>query len=127
VLTRPSLGQDEIGVADLLSQVLKEQSDRMVGHPVEVDIRGGGDLTIRGDSELLSMAISQFLDNAAKYSFAGRTVKVAAWESHSEVMISVHNYGPAIPISERERVFQRFYRTEESKNMAAAQASACRP
>ena len=65
------------------------------------------------------MALVQFLDNAAKYSFADRSVKVSAWESHSEVMISVHNYGPAIPISDRDRIFQRFYRGEGSKTMAA--------
>jgi len=40
-------------------------------------------------------------------------------ESHSEILISVHNVGPSIPISDRERIFQRFYRSEGSKNMAA--------
>jgi two-component system sensor histidine kinase KdpD len=112
-----SLGQEEIAVADLVSRVLDQQAGHMAGHPVEVAV-ADTDLTIRGDSELLSMALVQFLDNAAKYSFEGRAVKVAAWESHSEVMISVHNYGPAIPISDRERIFQRFYRSEGSKNMA---------
>ena len=113
-----SLGQDEIVVANLVSKVVEEQAAHMAGHPIEVAV-ADGDLTIRGDRELLSMALVQFLDNAAKYSFAGRAVKVAAWESHAEVMISVHNYGPAIPMAERERIFQRFYRSEGSQNMAA--------
>ena len=113
-----SLEQDEIAIADLVSKVVKEQSGRMAGHPIEVAVPDS-DLTIRGDAELLSMALVQFLDNAAKYSFADRSVKVSAWESHSEVMISVHNYGPAIPISDRDRIFQRFYRSEGSKTMAA--------
>lgn len=112
-----SLGHDEIAVAELVSKVVEEQSGHMAGHPVEVAV-ADADLTIRGDSGLLSMALVQFLDNAAKYSFAGRPVKVGAWESHSEVMISVHNYGPPIPISDRERIFQRFYRGEGSKDMA---------
>jgi signal transduction histidine kinase len=64
------------------------------------------------------MALAQYLDNAVKYSFLGTAIKVAARASHSEVLISVHNYGPAIPISDRERVFQRFYRSEGSKNLA---------
>jgi two-component system sensor histidine kinase KdpD len=113
-----SLGQEEIGVVDLVSKIIDERTGRMGGHPVEVAV-ANTNLTIRGDSELLSMALEQFLDNAAKYSFEGRSVKVSAWESHSEVMISVHNYGPTIPLSERERVFQRFYRSEVSKNMAS--------
>ena len=113
-----SLGQNEIAIADLVSKALKEQSNHLAGHPVEVAVPDS-DLTIRGDAELLSMALAQFLDNAAKYSFTGKPVKVSAWESHSEVMISVHNYGPPIPISDRERIFQRFYRTDGAKNMAA--------
>jgi len=34
-------------------------------------------------------------------------------------MLSVHNFGPAIPIADRERIFQRFYRSEEARHMAA--------
>jgi two-component system sensor histidine kinase KdpD len=113
-----NLSDDEIGVADLVSTVIREQSGRMSGHPVEVDVHDP-ELTIRGDHELLSTALTQFLDNAAKYSFTGRAVKVSAWASHSEVMIAVHNFGPTIPINDRERIFQRFYRSEESRNMAA--------
>ena len=112
-----SLHKDEITVSDLVSRVVREQSGRMAGHPVEVAFPDTS-LKVMGDPELLSMALVQFLDNAAKYSFAGEKVKVSAWESRSEVTISVHNFGPAIPISERERIFQRFYRSEGSRAMA---------
>ncbi len=113
-----NLKKNEIHVAELVTTVLKEQSARMKGHPIDIAV-SDPKLTIRGDFELLSMALIQFLDNAAKYSFEGGRVKVSAWESHSEVMISVHNFGPTIPISDRERIFQRFYRGAESKDMAA--------
>jgi two-component system sensor histidine kinase KdpD len=112
-----TLHKAEITVSDLIGRVVREQSGRMAGHPIEVAIPETS-LKVRGDPELLSMALVQFLDNAAKYSFAGETVKVSARESHSEVTISVHNVGPAIPMSDRERIFQRFYRSEGSKAMA---------
>jgi two-component system sensor histidine kinase KdpD len=112
-----TLHKDEIDVSDLVSRVLRAHSERMSGHPIEV-VFPDPSLKISGDSELLSMALVQYLDNAAKYSFAGEKVKVSAWESHSEVTISVHNVGPAIPITERERIFQRFYRSEGAKDMA---------
>jgi two-component system, OmpR family, sensor histidine kinase KdpD len=112
-----SVGRDEIVVEELVSGVLRDQSKRLAGHPVEIAIADQA-LTVRGDRELLSMALVQYLDNAAKYSFAGSEVKVAAWESHSEVMISVHNFGPPIPISDRERIFQRFYRSEVTMHRA---------
>jgi two-component system, OmpR family, sensor histidine kinase KdpD len=113
-----SLGKDEIVVSDLVESVLVEQRGRMAGHPLEVAVPDPA-LTLRGDRDLLTMALTQFLDNAAKYSFAGTAVKVSAWESHAELMLSVHNFGPAIPITEREQIFQRFYRSEGTRNMAA--------
>ncbi len=112
-----SVGRDEILVEELVSGVLRDQSKRLAGHPVEIAIADQA-LTVRGDRELLSMALVQYLDNAAKYSFAGSEVKVAAWESHSEVIISVHNFGPPIPLSDRERIFQRFYRSELTMHRA---------
>lgn len=112
------LGKEEIAVSDLIKRVLRDQEPQMAGHPIEVNVQDTS-LRIQGDSELLSMALTQFLDNASKYSFAGHKVRISAWESHSELMISVHNYGPAIPISDREKIFQRFYRSEGSREMAA--------
>jgi two-component system, OmpR family, sensor histidine kinase KdpD len=112
-----SVAKDEIRIEDLVSTALKEQNTRMSGHAVEVAIHDRS-LKVRGDRELLSMALVQYLDNAAKYSYVGTQVKVAAWESHSEVLISVHNYGPPIPISDRERVFQRFFRSEVTMHRA---------
>ena len=112
-----SVAKDEIVIEDLVTSALKEQSKRLAGHPVEVAVQDHK-LTICGDRDLLSMALAQYLDNAAKYSFAGTLVKVAAWESHSEVLISVHNFGPPIPIVDRERIFQRFYRSEETMHRA---------
>ena len=43
-------------MSDLVTQVLQDQADRMAGHPVEVSV-ADSDLKIRGDSELLSMAL----------------------------------------------------------------------
>jgi two-component system, OmpR family, sensor histidine kinase KdpD len=113
-----SLAKDEIVVTELVDNVLTEQRGRLAGHSIEVSVPDPM-LTIRGDRELLTIALTQFLDNAAKYSFEGTAVKVSAWESHKEFMLSVHNFGPAIPINDRERIFQRFYRSEGTQHMAA--------
>jgi len=112
-----NLAWEEIAVAELVSSALAGQRARMAGHTVEVSVPDSS-LTIRGDRDLLSMALAQYFDNAAKYSFVGTPIKVAARESHSEVMISVHNFGPAIPISDREKIFQRFYRSEGTMHIA---------
>jgi two-component system, OmpR family, sensor histidine kinase KdpD len=106
-------GTESIVIKELVSKVMKGQSGSLGDRMVDVVI--DPDLTIQGDAELLSMALTQYLDNAAKYSFPGTKVQVAVQESRSEVLISVHNYGPVIPICDRERVFHRFYRCAEAR------------
>jgi two-component system, OmpR family, sensor histidine kinase KdpD len=112
-----SVAREQIAVEDLVSAVVAQQRGRMSGHSIEVSVPELP-LTIRGDRELLSTALAQYLDNAAKYSFVGTGIKVAARESHSEVLISVHNFGPTIPITDREKIFQRFYRSEGTMHLA---------
>jgi len=113
-----NVAEDEIEVGDLVAEAVEEQRGRLAGHQVEIVVPNP-QLKIRGDRELLSMALTQYLDNAGKYSYAGSAVQVAARESHSEVIISVHNSGPAIPITDRERIFQRFFRSEGTMHLAA--------
>jgi signal transduction histidine kinase len=62
------------------------------------------------------MILAQYIDNARKYSTPDTTISIAARKSHAEVIISVHNAGPTIRIEDRERVFDRFYRSTELKD-----------
>jgi signal transduction histidine kinase len=57
------------------------------------------------------MLLSQYLDNACKYADFGSTVTVRAERSGDEVLFSVHSIGPVIPVADRERIFDRFYRS----------------
>jgi two-component system sensor histidine kinase KdpD len=57
------------------------------------------------------------VDNAQKYSNPGTPIEIAASKSHGEVLISVHNVGPLIRIEERERIFDRFYRSPDVKDV----------
>lgn len=69
------MARDEIVVGDLVAEALEEQRGRMAGHPVEIMVPDSR-LTVRGDRELLSMALAQYLDNAAKYSYVDAAVQV---------------------------------------------------
>jgi len=69
---------------------------------------------VTGDRDLLFDAVSNLVDNAIKYGReAGRvTVEVTR---NGGALISVADDGPGIPISERQNVFKRFYRLEQSR------------
>ena len=73
-------------------------------------------LAMKAYPGLLVTIVSQFVDNAAKYSKPGTPISIEAKKSSSEILISVHNEGPVIPMEDRDRVFERFYRCASSRN-----------
>ena len=57
------------------------------------------------------MLLTQYIDNACKYSIFGTTITIRAASRKAEVIFSVHSFGPVIPIADRERIFDRYYRS----------------
>jgi two-component system sensor histidine kinase KdpD len=64
------------------------------------------------------MILTQYLDNAAKYSEPDTLIAISVRESKAELLLSVRNQGPVIQMQDRERVFERFYRSPEAKRHA---------
>jgi len=67
---------------------------------------------VTGDRDLLFDAVANLVDNAIKY---GREAGRVTVEVTRNGVISVIDDGPGIPISERQNVFKRFYRLEQSR------------
>jgi two-component system sensor histidine kinase KdpD len=85
-----------------------------------VDVRAGThNSPVWADKQLLQMALFQLLDNAAKYGRPGSSIEIDVQEEPAEVLISVRNEGSFIPPEERDKVFQRFYRSPGSEHKAA--------
>ena len=76
------------------------------------------DLSIQCDRSLLVALLTQYVDNAAKYSNAGSAVTIQISEHAAEMIFSVHSVGPPIPPSDYERIFDRYYRSSLASNRA---------
>ncbi|MFB0935322.1 MAG: sensor histidine kinase [Propionivibrio sp.] len=65
---------------------------------------------ISGDATLLHEMVANLVDNALRYTPEGGHVTLSIREDAKEVTLCVVDDGPGIPVSERDKVFQRFYR-----------------
>jgi two-component system, OmpR family, sensor histidine kinase KdpD len=65
---------------------------------------------------LLEMILTEYIENARKYSAPGSRLEIAARKSRTEVLIPVHNFGSSIRMEDRERIFDRFYRVPDSRD-----------
>lgn len=73
-------------------------------------------VTIEGDPVRLRRALANVVDNAIKHSpESSAPVRIEARLADDRVEIDVRDHGPGIPESERERIFEPFYRTDRSR------------
>jgi len=69
-----------------------------------------------GDRDLLFQVVANLLDNAVKFSPSDTVIEVALSADSSNPTLSVRDRGPGISDEDKPRVFDRFFRTEESRH-----------
>ncbi len=69
---------------------------------------------VTGDVRRLGQAVRNVLDNAERYAQSRITIQVR--NSSDGVVLAIDNDGPPVPIAERERIFERFVRLDESRS-----------
>jgi heavy metal sensor kinase len=105
---------------------LVEESVAVVGVLAEekkqsIVVSGEGALQVFADRGFLRMAVVNLLDNAVKYSPPGTAIHVNLEHVNGEaphsrqLNLSIRDEGPGIPPAEASRVFDRFYRPDESR------------
>jgi two-component system sensor histidine kinase KdpD len=62
------------------------------------------------DRRLVRLAVKQILDNALKYSPAGKPVEIRVHAGQGSVIVDVTDHGGGISVAEQARIFERFYR-----------------
>jgi signal transduction histidine kinase len=83
---------------------------------VKIDLQLEAKPQLQGDRDLLFQAIINLLDNAIKYSPAGGRIRMCLSEHDNHPVMSIEDNGPGIPVAEREKVLQRFYRLDQSRS-----------
>lgn len=73
-------------------------------------------IKIDGNKEDFEHIVSTLVDNAIKHSEEGKEVTVDLAKEKNDIILQVKNVGDAIPEEEREKIFERFYRIDKSRN-----------
>jgi signal transduction histidine kinase len=83
------------------------------GHPLTTDIAPG--VCVVGDRELLTQTFANLVENAIRHTPTGTRIAVALGQKDGRAIATVSDDGPGVPTAERERIFHRFHRLEESR------------
>jgi len=74
------------------------------------------DIYINGNKQDFEHIVSILVDNAIKHSTDDKDVEVELVKEKNAITIQVKNYGDSIPEEQMDKIFERFYRVDKSRN-----------
>lgn len=102
--------RERVELCDLLRAEIAERTSKAI---VLREIPESRDLSVMGDPVALRRLFSNLIDNAARY---GTRSAVGLARHGATIEVYIDDNGPGIPESERQAVFEPFYRLEQSRS-----------
>lgn len=116
--SEPARGEETavpINMGDIARDLARELSGRLPDRAGDVEVLADDEALVTGHAALLASAVRNLLSNALKFTRAGQPVRVSVSSNGGRCTVVVEDGGPGIPASDRERVFDPFYRGGEAR------------
>jgi signal transduction histidine kinase len=104
-----------VNLAEIAGEVVELYDAAAEQVSTRLTLRGDREVAVTGDRDLLFDAIANLVDNAIKHGHAGGKVLVTCENGPAGAAISIADDGAGIPAEQRDHVFKRFYRLEQSR------------
>lgn len=109
--TQASIAEESmIDVSEMARELIAERLPLAEAKGIDLGLEETAPFFMRGSREALRLIVSNALENALKYTPKGGEVTLRLLSDGNGDVIEVVDNGPGIPISERERVLDAFYR-----------------
>jgi two-component system sensor histidine kinase BaeS len=114
--------KNDVTVSEVLHQALAIISPEFSAKNITVQYEAADNLNLFGDAERLRQLFGNLLDNSLKYTDSGGELSVKVWKEDSRVIIDFQDSAPGVAEDELEKLFERLYRVESSRNRATGGA-----
>ena len=112
----PNTALHDLG--EIVGSALRRASKILASHRIELELAASLPM-LELDAVLFEQALFNLLDNAAKYSPDGSTVRIRSWRDQDAVCLQVLDEGDGIPSGDLEHIFDKFYRVEKGDQVRA--------
>lgn len=105
-----------------LGEVIREVAEGMresfdaAGVELVVEVPDGDGPVVLGDRDALAQVVLNLLGNALKYASSGKWVGISVTGADDLARLSVSDHGPGVPKAHQRRIFEKFYRVDNSIN-----------
>lgn len=108
----------KVDIVKLMAQLLEEFYPNFMENSLEYSLESTeNQVMIEADGDLLARLFDNLINNAIKYGKDGKKVSVVIRKVDDIVHVAVINYGKVIPKEDIDKVFNKFYRVEQSRSV----------
>ncbi|MFY1844969.1 MULTISPECIES: ATP-binding protein [Burkholderiales] len=100
-----------VSVQKIYRHVLEDLIPQAEAKRIDIGIEGKEDAQVRASELDMITLVKNLVDNAIRYTPAGGRVDLGIRTAQGYAVLNIKDTGPGIPLSERERIFDAFYRT----------------
>ncbi len=106
----------EFNLTDIFLQTILPFESRVFEMGKHLETEAEPDLMYKGDASLIKHIITILTDNAIKYSDEHGLIRARLYSKSNKRIIEIYNTGEGVPKDKLNKIFERFYRSDESRN-----------
>ncbi|HIQ95240.1 MAG TPA: HAMP domain-containing histidine kinase [Candidatus Limivivens merdigallinarum] len=109
------LEKEWVDLTFMLVQMADEFYPILSAHGNTITLSVPDNLSAEVDPVRLARVFNNILKNAVAYSYEGTPIELSAWETPTEICISIRNQGKTIPAHKLETIFEKFFRLDDAR------------
>ena len=107
----------EVDLYETASECMEVLSVNAKQRNVTIELEGETSI-VCGNKDMLKELVENLGQNAIRYNNPNGKVKISVGTIDDQVALTVKDNGIGIPVSEQQRIFERFYRVDKSRSKA---------
>ena len=116
------INKTELNITYLLKQLIDECYPMLEKNNLKCVLNAPDKVNYLGDGDKLARAFGNLLKNAISYSYKDTVIEINVTEELDKLYITFRNKGAKIPDYKLEKIFEKFYRGDESRTSATGGA-----
>jgi OmpR-family two-component system manganese-sensing sensor histidine kinase len=111
-----ALPRSSVNVNVILDKLIQQYQSKAQAREINLSIDLNSSLSVTGNSEQLTRLFSNLIENALQYTLSQGVVDIKANRAGSSLSVTIQDTGVGIAPEHLEKVFERFWRAEQSRS-----------
>ena len=113
--SKSKLAYTKVDLVLMIQQLSYEFTPMLKEKNLSCNIQGEPSLMVSCDPGKIQRVFDNILKNAVNYSFSGQAIDIIVEKNNGNAVVSFENKGNTISAEELEKIFEKFYRLDQSR------------